>query len=175
MTSTRRTQSGINLVELLVGISIVCISLLLGVPTFQNMRIASDRAAALIELVSAVRLARSEAALRGTAVSLCRSIDGANCADGEDWSIGWIVFHDEDQDGVIEDQAQVIRVARFPNARFTITADSSLRGGITFGTFGFSTPAAGNFAYRDERAARTFSLTYVGRLHITEETTEPST
>jgi type IV fimbrial biogenesis protein FimT len=174
MTNFRTSQRGVNLIELLTGISIVSISLSLGVPSFENMRQSSDRASALIELVAAVRLARGEAALRGTSVSICPSPDGVNCTITRSWSSGWIVFRDEDEDRIIEDQAQVLRVVRFQHPRFTITADMALGSGITFGTFGFSTPAAGQFAYRDDSAERTIALNYIGRLHVTDTGPGPS-
>ena len=174
MLRSRTSQLGVNLIELLIGISIVSISLAMGVPTFQGARETSDRAAAVIELVASVRLARSEAALRGTSVSMCPSSDGVACTQGTDWSRGWIVFRDDDEDRSIEDQTQVLRVTRFENSRFTITADTAIGSGVTFGTFGFSTPTAGVFTYRDDHAARSIALTYVGRLEVTEAALDAS-
>ncbi|MCG6940547.1 MAG: GspH/FimT family pseudopilin [Thiohalocapsa sp.] len=168
----RSSQKGINIVELLIVICILAISLTLGIPGFQALKLRSDRSAALIELVSAVRLARSEAALRGTPVSICASTDGARCSAADDWSGGWLVFQDPDQNLVVESAAQVIRVVRFEHVRFTLTADQDIDGGITFGTFGFSRPTAGAFSYADAFETRDIALTYLGRLYVTD--TEPS-
>jgi type IV fimbrial biogenesis protein FimT len=168
MSASRRTQAGINIVELMIVICILGLSLGLGVPSFQSLKIRSDRSSALIELVSAVTLARSEAAMRGTPISVCASSDGSSCSGARDWSTGWLVFQDEDEDLTVEAQTQVIRVVRFENAQFNVTADQQIAGGITFGTFGFSSPTAGSLAYRDAMEARDIQLTYVGRLHVTE-------
>jgi type IV fimbrial biogenesis protein FimT len=168
MIKSKRAQTGINIVELLIVVAILAMSLTVGVPSFQDLKLSSDRSAALIELVTAIRMARSEAALRGTPASVCASADGVSCSGGADWSGGWLVFQDPDQDIVIEDQTQVLKAVQFENVRFSITADDSIRGGITFGIFGFSMPTAGQFTYRDAFEARDIALTYVGRLHVTE-------
>jgi type IV fimbrial biogenesis protein FimT len=168
MSAFRRAQTGINLVELMIVICILGLSVGLGVPGFQSLKIRSDRSSALIELVSAVTLARSEAAMRGTPVSICASANGTSCSGARDWSTGWLVFRDADRDLVVEAQSQVIRVVRFENAQFNVIADQQIAGGIIFGTFGFSSPTAGSLTYRDALEARNIQLTYVGRLHVTE-------
>lgn len=174
MCQSRRSQTGVNLVELMIVVAILAISLTLGVPGFQSLKLRSDRSAALIELVAAVSLARSEAAQRGTPVSVCASSDGVACSGNSDWTGGWLVFHDADRNLAVAAQADVIKVVRFEHVRFSITADDDIAGGITFGTFGFSTPTAGGLTYTDALAARAINLTYVGRLHVTEATVEPS-
>ena len=174
MQSTRTRQLGINLVELLVTISIATLSLTVGVPAFEGLRIRSDRTSAIIELVSAARLARSEAALRGIPVSLCPSTDGSSCSGEDDWSNGWIVFHDQDRDLTIDDQTEVLKVVRFEHPLFVIAADDRIGAGITFGLFGFADPASGAFAYSDAQAARTLQLTYIGRLNVIEPAPESS-
>lgn len=169
-----RGQQGINLVELVVAMSIAAISLTLGVPAFESLRINADRSSAIIELVAAARLARSEAALRGTAVSLCPSTNGTSCSGGSDWSSGWIVFRDEDEGLSIDAQNEILKVVRFDNPRFTITADDAIGAGITFGHFGFSRPSFGTLDYSDSHASRTLELSYIGRLHVTETVSESS-
>jgi type IV fimbrial biogenesis protein FimT len=174
MINSRRSQRGVNLVEILVTICILTISLTMGIPAFQTMKLNADRSSALIELIAAVRLARSEAALRGTPVSVCASTDGRACSAAADWSSGWLVFRDADEDLTVEDQAQVLKAVRFEHTDFTITADDNVGGGITFGVFGFSSPTAGSLTYRDQQASRRLALTYVGRLHVTEAAAEPA-
>jgi type IV fimbrial biogenesis protein FimT len=171
MRNLQRRQRGITLTELMVTISIAALSLSLGVPAFEQVRVRSDRSAAIIELVSAATRARSEAAVGGSPVSLCASTDGITCSGALDWSRGWIVFHDPDENLAIADQADVITVVRFENARFTITADANIGPGITFGLFGFASPATGQLTYIDAAASRTVQLSYIGRLNVVEPTT----
>ena len=170
MFKRRKPQQGVNLIELVVAMSIAALSLTVGVPAFVDLRVSSDRSSALIELVAAAKLARSEAALRGQAVSVCASVNGTTCSNSNNWSTGWIVFRDPDRDLVVaSSSADIIKVVRFDNPRFTLTADrDTINGGITFSLFGFATPASGNFSYSDSQTARTVQLTYIGRLHILE-------
>jgi type IV fimbrial biogenesis protein FimT len=169
MFKHRTNQQGVNLIELVVAMSIAALSLTVGVPAFVDLRVSSDRSSALIELVAAAKLARSEAALRGEAVSVCASVNGSSCSNSNNWSTGWIVFRDPNRDLVVaSSSADIIKVVRFDNPRFTIASDRNINGGITFSLFGFTTPASGSFNYRDSQTARTVQLTYIGRLHILE-------
>jgi type IV fimbrial biogenesis protein FimT len=168
MSRSRHAQLGINLVELMIVICILAMSLAVGIPGFQDLKTSQDRSAALVELVAAVRLARSEAALRGIPFSVCATTDGLSCSGGRNWSGGWLVFRDADRDTTIEDATQVVKAVRFAHSRFTLTADAIIGGGITFGTFGFSTPTAGAFTYQDTFEGRDIALTYIGKLHVTE-------
>jgi prepilin-type N-terminal cleavage/methylation domain-containing protein len=169
MFKRRKLQQGVNLIELVVAMSIAALSLTVGVPAFVDLRVSSDRSSALIELVAAAKLARSEAALRGQAVSVCASANGASCSNSNNWSTGWIVFRDPDRDLVVGNSAaDIIKVVRFDNPRFTIASDRNINGGITFSLFGFTTPTSGIFSYKDAQTARTVQLTYIGRLHILE-------
>ncbi|MGB5733049.1 MAG: GspH/FimT family pseudopilin [Thiohalocapsa sp.] len=170
MSSLRRHQHGINLIELIVTMSIAAITLTMGVPSFQGLRVSSDRSSAIIELVAAARLARSEAALRGTPASVCASDDGSSCSASTDWSNGWLVFRDQDGDAALDEADIVVKTVQFSNPRFTITADNAIGSGITFEQFGYPRPsqAGGDFDYEDPRASRCINLTYVGRLNVVE-------
>jgi type IV fimbrial biogenesis protein FimT len=168
MSTTRIKQRGVNLVELLVTISIAALSLTLGVPAFDHVRVRADRSSAMIELIAAAKLARSEAALSGTPVSICATSDGLSCNGSTDWSNGWLVFRDADEDLKTPDPSDVLAVTRFERSQFTITADDKIGAGITFGLFGFAEPGAGEFTYTDQAASRKVQLTHVGRLNVIE-------
>jgi type IV fimbrial biogenesis protein FimT len=47
-------------------------------------------------------MARNEAVKRGSGSVICASDDQATCSDSDDWTTGWIVFSDIDQDGTLE-------------------------------------------------------------------------
>jgi len=89
-----RCQHGFNLLELMVGISVLGILLAIGVPSFTAM-IRTNR---LVEqsngMVGALNYARSEALKRGYRVSACPGSSGA-CSGGTDWNAGVLVFTDD--------------------------------------------------------------------------------
>jgi type IV fimbrial biogenesis protein FimT len=174
MPPFKRGQQGVNLVEVLVTLTIVSLSLTFGVPAFESLRLKSDRSSAMMELMSAATLARSEAALRGTPVTVCASTDGEKCSGTSDWSRGWIVFQDPDRELSFSDGANVLHVTRFPAPSFTLTADDNIGAGITFGLFGFPQPSSGILTYTDSVVSRRIQLTHVGRLNVSEVSPETS-
>lgn len=85
-------QRGFNLFELLTAIAILGIVTALAVPFFQSISINSSLSTQTNELVSSLRLARSEAAKQGLNVTVCSANAGLTaCSDSADWSTGWLV------------------------------------------------------------------------------------
>lgn len=87
-------QRGFNIIELMVGITVLGVLLGLGVPSFTEM-IRNNR---LVEqsnsMVTALNYARSEALKRGFRVSACPGTNGV-CTGGTDWNAGILVFTDD--------------------------------------------------------------------------------
>jgi type IV fimbrial biogenesis protein FimT len=103
----RRSRQGFTLIELLVTVVVATVLLLIGVPSFKQI-IANNRMAADVNsLVTALNLARSEAIKRGVWVTVCQSNNSTSatpaCSDASDWEIGWMVFVDNNNDGVCAD------------------------------------------------------------------------
>jgi type IV fimbrial biogenesis protein FimT len=61
-------------------------------------------------LVSDLRLARSEAIKLSRTVSICSATTATGCSAGASWKDGWIVFVDADGDGSLDEGDQVLRV-----------------------------------------------------------------
>lgn len=108
-TIRRHKQSGISLIELLGTISIVAVVNSLAGPTLGETFKRNQLRSQAERVMTTLNLARSEAVKRNQPVSICRSEDGASCS-GE-WSDGWIVFSNLDNDNVVDNGAdEVIRV-----------------------------------------------------------------
>src|SRR4026209_2490211 len=133
-----RCQYGFNLLELMVGISVLGVLLAIGVPSFTAM-IRTNR---LVEqsngMVGALNYARSEALKRGYRVSACPGSSGGcsggtawdgggpvvrrggyrgsacpgssgACSGGTDWNAGVLVFTDDTgTTGTIDDSDEVL-------------------------------------------------------------------
>ena len=99
-----RKDSGFTLVELMVAISVLAILLAVGVPSMIDFLQNSRRAAAVNSLVPHLQQARNTAATLGLPVVLCHSNDGTSCSNqgSPDWSAGWILFVDDNQNGVLD-------------------------------------------------------------------------
>lgn len=87
-------QSGLTLLELIVGIAVLGILLAVGVPSFQSTVDSNRLAAQTNSLVTALNLARSEAVKRGQPVSVCASTNQTTCSGATAWTTGWIAFTD---------------------------------------------------------------------------------
>jgi type IV fimbrial biogenesis protein FimT len=95
MTS-RRSQTGFSLIELMVVLSIAVIVLTIALPNLRQFLVQSRIQSAASELVSSFVLARSEAIRRGVPVTVCMSANGSTCASSgtSGWEQGWVVFVD---------------------------------------------------------------------------------
>ena len=96
--SSSRQQSGTTLLELGMVLSVSAILLTLAVPSLVEFHARSQLKGARISLFTSLQNARIHAVSYGKHVLLCPSDDGEHCADGTEWSPGWIVFVDEDRD-----------------------------------------------------------------------------
>jgi type IV fimbrial biogenesis protein FimT len=106
-----RAQSGFTLIELMVTLSVLSILILVAAPAFRDTMMNVRMSANVNDLMSDLALARSEAVKRGVPVRLCRSQGtGTNCSGGGangDWSVGWIVFVD-DNDNQTRNGAELV-------------------------------------------------------------------
>ena len=98
----KRTQHGFTLYELLTTVLVVGVILALGVPNMTAFRQNSRMTATANDLHSSFHLARSEASRARAVVSICASANSmtANPTCGGEFEDGWIVFIDDNRDGV---------------------------------------------------------------------------
>ncbi len=95
-------EQGFTLIELIITLVFAGIILAIAVPSFNTMIRNNRLSSEANNLVAALNLARSEAVTRGDRVTVCRSLDGANCnAAAGNWEDGWIVFHDPLNSGTV--------------------------------------------------------------------------
>lgn len=95
-------QSGLTLVELLIGIAVLVILMTVGIPSYTQFIKNNRLAGQTNDLVVAFQLARNEAVKHGSGATICASDDQATCSGSTEWSTGWIVFSDLDQEGDLE-------------------------------------------------------------------------
>ena len=94
MPSRLARPPGFTLIELLIAVAVVALLLGVALPSFGS---AMEKARSLdtkSALMASITRAVNRSAVTGTRAVLCPSPDGQGCADGFDWSQGWIGFLD---------------------------------------------------------------------------------
>lgn len=127
---------GISLVELLFCLAIAAILLSLAAPSFSDLLARQRAQSAAHSLRGALDLARETAVMTGQGVSIA-AID-------EDWSKGWRVFHDRNNDGTRQNDEPPL--ANHPSLEgVEIHTDRTTRSHIHFRADGVSIQPSGAF------------------------------
>lgn len=154
-------QAGFTLTELIVTVAVAAILLTVGIPSFQDMFRRNRAAAHTNEVISALNLARSEAAKRGVRVSLCPSTDQATCSGGTNWNSGWIVFTDTSTNDSTVTVGTVLRVGEALTGAPTLTGPTSVRYQFTGNTLPAGTSV--QFDYTLDTITQRVCISPVGR------------
>lgn len=117
---------GFTLIELMVVLVIVAILAMVAVPSFNSATRRNSVESIQSVIGSAVATARTEAASRNKFVTIC-AIDitqnTEECLDGTGgtWADGWVVFEDDNNDQIVDDDETVIDVYQHYSDGFTIS------------------------------------------------------
>jgi len=103
-------QSGFTLIELMVTIVVLVVLISIAAPSYRRLVVDTRMSTQTNEFLTALQFTRSEAVKRNGTVTMCKSADGAACTTSGTWAQGWIVFVDDDGNGVVADVADVLRV-----------------------------------------------------------------
>jgi type IV fimbrial biogenesis protein FimT len=129
---------GFTLIEVLIGLCLLCLILALAAPTY-GAWIASRQLANHADfLKESLNLARSEAVKRGVRVNLCKTVDRVQCTDTGGWESGWIMFADINRSGAVDAAEDVIHVEGPPGNGITVRANQPLADYVSYTSFGFA-------------------------------------
>jgi type IV fimbrial biogenesis protein FimT len=143
MQAQSPSQSGFSLPEALAVLALIAVLLGLAVPGLAGMHQRHELQADAQALWSSLVLARSQALERQQHIGLCpASIEGA-CETSGDWSRGWLVFVDDNQDGQHQTGESLLQrvTGLAPGTR--LQGNATVRKGAGYGADGRSESATG--------------------------------
>lgn len=138
-------QSGVTLLELMVVLAVSSILLGIGLPSFASLVHASRLSSATNEMVSSLHLARSEAIKRSSRVVMCTSATGTSCVASGGWDQGWVVFHDANNNAVLDAGETVILARKAFPAGFILTGNEPVMKYISYTPGGATKLISGAF------------------------------
>lgn len=178
----RGLQAGFTLIELMVGVAIMAVLLMVGVPSFQSAVASSRLTTSTNDVVSALALARTEAIRRGTRVTVCKSANATACVTSGNWSQGWIIFIDTTRStaNATVDSGEVILASQAATTgNIVMVGSTGVPNFVSFASDGQAklmngTSQAGTLrvcstapALSDARRARDIAITASGRVTTT--------
>lgn len=102
--STRITQPGFTLIELMIVLVVLAAAVSIGAPSMRGLLQGNQLRSESSRFLEAINLARSEAVMRNQPVSICPSAmavtGNAKCAGT--YEDGWLVFANQDGDQAVD-------------------------------------------------------------------------
>lgn len=108
---TSKSQYAFTLIEMLIVLTIMAVIVSFALPSFHFAKARDQDEQIKSQLVHAITLAHEYAQLNGIPIAMCKSRDLAQC--GGEWRDGLLVFRNSTEDGVINDNKQIISVIQF--------------------------------------------------------------
>ncbi|USE37526.1 GspH/FimT family protein [Endozoicomonas sp. SCSIO W0465] len=162
---------GVSLIELLVSLSIAAILIAASAPNMKTLIVNNRIENVADELYGNLMLARSEAVKRQRTVTLCSTVDDLTCDESNSgWHHGWLIFTDASDDGLLNDNDQLIRRVTEQSALITILWNRGYS--LRFNSRG-QTNQAGTFQVCDQGSnsdakAKAIIISMTGRLRTEE-------
>ncbi len=163
-------NKGFTLIELMVTLLVLGIVLAAALPSFreaiQNNRVTTQAN----ELSMAFMLARSEAVKLTVPTAICGSSDGETCGAAATWANGFIVFVDQNRDGVRANPAEaVIRAFQSADGGIAFTGPPTFVRYLATGAVDSAAAINFNLSIPSCRGtqSRNFSIARTGRVQIT--------
>lgn len=127
-----RRNAGFTLIELATTLSVVAILAGIAAPSFAGFVERQRASAAINSLMTHMALARVSAITRNRRAVLCPSVDGRHCNAGTDWSVGWMLFMDDDGNHKPDGTDDVVRVDLDPTSRHLRVVSSTGRAQLRY-------------------------------------------
>lgn len=166
-----RAHSGFSLLQLVITIAIAAALALVAVPSFASLLSRTQVSTHSNMIVESLSLARSQAIATQQKVHLCRldDIDISDCAVGHsyanDWSSGWLVFVDSNNNNNFDSSDQLLQTVQLANK---VNIVFNQRGRLRFFPDGRARSAGFYLCDPQQQAYRHIFLLHSGRARVND-------
>jgi type IV fimbrial biogenesis protein FimT len=131
MNNPRKPTLGFTFIELVMTVAVMAVVITIGLPSFQSVIVSTRLSTYTNDMVGALNLARSEAVKRNKNVAIA--------SDAAGWQNGWTVFVDEDGNGSLDYNEEVIRKYDTVGQNISLKIPANLGSSITYQPSGRTT------------------------------------
>jgi len=133
-----KQQTGLTMIELLVVLAIAGILAAAATPSLSSLINSMRQTSTMTQLTSDLNRARSEAIKRNQRILVCVRGNDTTCGAGTNWQNGWLVCHDDDQDGAceIDTTTNPNPIVVHPSIQASLTLTSNIASPIQFNPSG---------------------------------------
>ncbi len=146
-------HQGFTLPELIVALAIVALSIS-SLTTLTRWVESSRVDTAMLNLRTALYAARAEAITRGGRVAICRrshgllqQCSGSSAVGKPDWSDGWLMFWDQDQDRLFDESKGDLILRVFPSSHPNVKVHWNRGDYIAYQASGVLDSGSGTFCF----------------------------
>jgi type IV fimbrial biogenesis protein FimT len=136
---------GFSLIETMVVMALAAGLVVLAAPSMAQLGDSIRLTAASNAFLSHLYLARSEAIKRRGRIVLCKSADGVSCASGGGWDQGRLVFHDLNNNGVLDRGEPVLASEERLHSSLRMTGNQNVGRYVSFDPTGTTRLVGGGF------------------------------
>jgi len=136
---------GYTLVELLVVLSVLTLAQAWVVPALADVMHSVQVNAGAQALSDSLRRARSEAVMRNSRVVVCKSASGRACESDARWEQGWIIFHDPNNNAVLDLDESVLHREQALSDSLSLNANKPVSAYVSYTPYGRTKLTSGAF------------------------------
>ncbi len=138
-------QLGYSMVELLVVLTLAAILMSLAVPSMTSMLNTQKAKSMGTSFLASLNLARNEAIKRNARVVMCKSVDGTGCVTSGGWEQGWIVFHDVNNNALLNTAEDLILTQGAVAKNLRLTGNLHVANYVSYSASGSAKMISGAF------------------------------
>jgi len=166
------TQKGFTLIEAMMACVIIFILVGIAAPSMQTLIERNRTESQTNAIFNALMTARSESITRNQPTILCKSSDQSTCTTSGHWEQGWLIFIDENANGILDTAEDIISSNNPLSQDFTLRAESPIGNTIAFQANGTTRDTGAMMLCppsKDVSQAYTLVISITGRVRLSKE------